>query len=78
LRSVQDSVDPIIGHLLDEVQVSMHRIESMCLAAKQRQANENTSQTPLGVAFGADKLAVAQSRKRTNREAPARVRGERR
>jgi hypothetical protein len=40
LRSVADSVDPIIGHLLGAVQESHHRIETMCLASKQRTVDQ--------------------------------------
>lgn len=39
LRSVADSVDPIIGHLLGAVEESHRRIETMCLAARQSAVN---------------------------------------
>lgn len=42
LRSVADSVDPIIGHLLGEVQRSHQRIETMCLSARQSAVNAVT------------------------------------
>jgi hypothetical protein len=51
----------MVGAVLE----SLHRIESMCLAARQREVNEVVSDTPLGVAFGADALAVAQTRRRS-------------
>lgn len=40
LRSVMDSVDPIIGHLLGAVAESHQRIETMCLAARQASVND--------------------------------------
>ncbi|HEY2090173.1 MAG TPA: hypothetical protein VGH54_29645 [Mycobacterium sp.] len=46
LRSVADSVDPIIGHLLGEVQRSHQRIETMCLAARQQTVNAVTEDRP--------------------------------
>ena len=45
LRSVADSVDPIIAHLLGAVQQSHTRIESMCLNARQQVANAVTTDT---------------------------------
>lgn len=45
LRSVADSVDPIIAVLLDNVAQSHRRIETMCLAAQQRAVNAVTSDT---------------------------------
>ena len=62
LRSVADSVDPIIGHLLGEVMVSHQRIQDMCQAARTGPTDAVVSDTPLGTAFGADKLAKAQRR----------------
>jgi len=38
LRSVADSVDPIIAHLLGAVEQSHKRIEGMCLNAQQANA----------------------------------------
>lgn len=46
LRSVADSVDPIIGHLLGAVEESHRRIERMCVQAQQQYANAVTSDTP--------------------------------
>jgi hypothetical protein len=45
LRSVADSVDPIIGHLLGAVMESHKRIETMCLAARQNAVNAVSSDT---------------------------------
>jgi hypothetical protein len=46
LRSVADSVDPIIGHLLGAVEESHRRIERMCVQAQQQYANAVTNDTP--------------------------------
>lgn len=46
LRSVADSVDPIIGVLLDNVAASHRRIETMCLAARQSAVNAVTEDRP--------------------------------
>lgn len=46
LRSVADSVDPIIGHLLGAVMESHRRIETMCLQAQQQYVNGLTGSTP--------------------------------
>ena len=45
LRSVADSVDPIIGHLLGAVLESHARIERMCVQAQQQVVNAVTSDT---------------------------------
>lgn len=45
LRSVADSVDPIIGHLLGTVAESHRRIETLCLRAQQQTVNAVTSDT---------------------------------
>lgn len=45
LRSVADSVDPIIGHLLGAVQESHQRIERMCIQAQQQAVNAVTNDT---------------------------------
>jgi hypothetical protein len=62
LRSVADSVDPIIAHLLDEVAVSHQRIQDLCYAARTGPTDAVVSDTPLGTAFGPDKLAKVQRR----------------
>ena len=46
LRSVADSVDPIIGHLLGAVDESMNRIEGMCLRARQSDVNAVLADPP--------------------------------
>jgi hypothetical protein len=74
LRPVQDIVDPMTAHMVGAVLESLHRVETMCLAAKQRQVNEVLSDTPLSIAFGADKLAQAQHRKPATTKRPVRSR----
>ncbi len=74
LRPVQDIVDPMTSHMVGAVLESLHRIETMCLAAKQRSVNEVLSDTPLAIAFGADKLAQAQHRKPATTKRPSRAR----
>jgi hypothetical protein len=76
LRSVQDSVDPIIGHLLDEVQVSMHRIEGMCLRAKQRSLNDIMTDTGEALVKLATDPTLEPARKRTARQTAAHKRKE--
>ena len=39
LSSVQDSVEPLVSVLLDQVQESLHRVQGMCLRAQQEQTN---------------------------------------
>jgi hypothetical protein len=74
LRPVQEIVDPMTAHMVGAVLESLHRVETMCLAAKQRQANENFTDTPLGVAFGNDKLAQARHKSPTATKRPSRAR----
>lgn len=45
LRSVADSVDPIIAVLLDNVAQSHRRIETLCINARQNVVNAVTSDT---------------------------------
>jgi hypothetical protein len=75
VSSVQDSVDPIICALLDHVQEGLHRIETMCLTAMQRNANDINGALPLDTAFTGDKLnqvrrrSAPQSHRATTRKA---------
>ena len=62
LSSLQDSSDPIPGILIGSALESLHRIEGMCLRARQGAVEEVLSDTPLATAFGPDKLAKAQHR----------------
>lgn len=74
LRPVQDIVDPMTSHMVGAVLESLHRVETMCLAAKQRAVNEVLADTPLAVAFGTDKLAVAQHKRAASTKRPVRAR----
>lgn len=74
LRPVQDIVDPMTSHMVGAVLESLRRIETMCIAAKQVQVNENLSKTPLAVAFGSDKLAEAQHKRPATTKRPSRAR----
>ena len=74
LRPVQDIVDPMTSHMVGAVLESLHRVETMCIAAKQRAVNEVLSDTPLAVAFGTDKLAVAQHKRAATTKRPSRAR----
>ena len=60
LRSVVGIVDPMSGIMIETVLESLHRIESMCIAAMQTNANAVTAESPLATAFGNDKLAQAR------------------
>jgi hypothetical protein len=40
LEPVQGIVDPMTAHMVGAVLVSLHRIETMCLAARQREVND--------------------------------------
>jgi hypothetical protein len=70
LRPVQDIVDPMTSHMVGAVLESLHRVETMCLAAKQRQVNEVLSDTPLAIAFGSDNLAKAQHKRAASTKRP--------
>lgn len=73
LRSVADSVDPVIAVLLGSVEESHRRIEGMCIAARQQVANAVTSDTQ-----AAEEVieAPAPTRRRSGAHAAAqRVRG---
>jgi hypothetical protein len=74
LRPVQDIVDPMTSHMVGAVLESLHRVETMCLAAKQRQVDANFTDTPLGVAFGNDNLAKAQHKRAASTKRPVTAR----
>ena len=40
LRPVQEIVDPMTSHMVGAVLESLHRVETMCIAAKQRAVND--------------------------------------
>jgi hypothetical protein len=71
LRSVADSVDPIIGHLLGAVDESMSRIETMCLAARQSAVNTALADPAVDVPpVAAPDTAVPVRRRSTSHKAP--------
>lgn len=43
LRPVQDIVDPMTSHMVGAVLESLHRVETMCIAARQSAVNAVTS-----------------------------------
>ncbi len=75
LNSVQDSVDPIIGHLLGAVLESMNRIETMCLAARQSDVNAVLRDPGVLVPVSVDETASKAAPARPKRTAPTRVKG---
>lgn len=71
LRSVADSVDPIIGHLLGAVNESHRRIETMCLAARQTDVNAVLADPPVDVRDKDVPATAAPVRRRsTSHKAP--------
>lgn len=80
LRPVQDITDPMTSHMVGAVLTSLQRILDICYAARTGPTDTIVSDTPLGTAFGPDKLAqvAPATHKRTNRKNPASVRGEKR
>lgn len=74
LRPVQDIVDPMTGHMVGAVLESLHRIETMCLAAGQSNANTILADSPLAIAFGRDQLAQARHKAAATTKRPSRAR----
>jgi hypothetical protein len=74
LMPVQDITDPMTSHLIGSALASLHRIESMCLAAMQRDMNAVTTDTPLGKAFAGDALSRATHKAPATTKRPARAR----
>jgi hypothetical protein len=74
LRPVQDIVDPMTAHMVGAVLESLHRVESMCLAAMQRDANTVTDPSPLAIAFTGDKLSQARHKAAATTKRPTRAR----
>jgi hypothetical protein len=60
-----DLTSILIGNVLD----SLDRVDAMCLEARTGPTDAVVSDTPLGTAFGPDKLAQAQTRRRTQHKA---------
>lgn len=69
LRSVADSVDPIIGHLLGAVQDSHQRIQDMCLAARTSPADALLNVSPSGEYFQPPTVAPGAPKRRTSHKA---------
>lgn len=65
LRSVADSVDPIIAVLLDNVAESHRRIQGLCLAAAQRSVNAALGDAPTDDREKSVPVAAAPTRRRT-------------
>lgn len=74
LSSLQDSSDPIPGILIGSALESLHRIETMCLAAMQTNANSITKPSPLAIVFAGDKLDQARHKSPATTKRPARAR----
>lgn len=70
LRSVADSVDPIIAHLLGAVADSHRRIETMCIAARQTAVNAVTEDRP-GVEETVEAPKPVRRRSGAHKAAPA-------
>jgi hypothetical protein len=74
LRPVQDIVDPMTSHMVGAVLESLHRIETMCLATMQQQANAVTDPSPLAIVFAGDKLDQARHKAPATTKRPSRAR----
>lgn len=74
LRPVQDIVDPMTSHMVGAVLESLHRVETMCLAAMQVNANTITDESPLAIAFAGDKLSQARHKAAATTKRPSRAR----
>jgi hypothetical protein len=71
LRSVADSVDPIIGHLLGAVMDSHQRIQDMCLAARTGPTDALVSVPSVPAANASEKTAPAKRRSPATTKRPA-------
>lgn len=80
LRPVEEIVDPMTGHMVGTALDCIERALDLCYAARTTSADTILPESPLGTAFGPDKLAqvAPATHKRTNRKNPASVRGEKR
>lgn len=71
LKPVQSIVDPMTSHMVGAVLESLHRIDTMCLAARQSAVNEALAPSPLEQAFQGDKLSELRTRgSKTTHKAP--------
>lgn len=80
LKPIQDIVDPMTSHMVGAVLESLHRVETMCLNAQQRDVNNIIRDNVINLpgAGGSPAAAAPTTHRKTSRQAPARVRGERR
>ena len=62
LRPVQDITDPMTSHMVGAVLTSLQKVQDMCYAARTGPTDAIVTDTPLGVAFGADKLAQVRAK----------------
>jgi hypothetical protein len=76
LRPIQDMVDPMTSHMVGAVLESLHRVESMCIAAQQVNANSITDPSPLAIVFAGDKLDQARHKAPATTKRPSRARKE--
>jgi hypothetical protein len=74
LRPVQEIVDPMTSHMVGAVLESLHRVETMCIAAKQRTMNETLAESPLAIVFAGDKLDQARHKAPATTKRPSRAR----
>ena len=74
LRPVQEIVDPMTSHMVGAVLESLHRVETMCIAAKQRAVNDAMAPSPLEIAFTGDKLSQARHKAAATTKRPVRSR----
>lgn len=71
LSSLQDSSDPIPGILIGTALESLHRIESMCIAARQSAVNTTLADPPVNVPLaGAPDTPAPVRRRSTSHKAP--------
>lgn len=76
--SLQDSSDPIHAILLGTVLESLHRIETMCIQARQTTVNAALVDPTVDLREKSVPTIATTARPRTKRQAPARVSGEKR
>ena len=76
LRPVQDIVDQMTSHMVGAVLESLHRVESMCLAAMQRDVNGIISEPGIGDRFRKPPVDAPAHRKPATTKRPSRARKE--
>lgn len=77
LEPIRDIVDPMTSHMVGAVLESLHRVETMCLAARQADVNSALTELPALVSVDVQQAATKASSPRPKRPAPARVKGDR-